>query len=59
MCGKVQDDVDFKGGDIPSNLIENVEEAQGCCEACSKRVDCGAYTFVAFAKLCYLKVRAS
>lgn len=55
----MQDDVDFKGGDIPSNLIENVEEAQGCCEACSKRVDCGAYTFVAFAKLCYLKVRAS
>lgn len=54
-CAATQQDVDLKGGDIPKGTVSNAADIGVCCDACKARPDCGAFTYVPWGQVCYLK----
>ena len=54
-CAAVQQDVDFWGADLPLGAVTGVASVGACCAACLARPDCGSYTYVPSARVCYLK----
>ena len=58
MCGPNQADLDLRGADIPAGTVSDVDSVDACCTACLARLDCGAYTYVPWGRVCYLKSAA-
>lgn len=51
----MQPDVDLFGGDLPSGTVVDVASVEACCSTCKGRSGCGAFTYVPWLRLCYLK----
>ena len=51
----MQQDVDLFGADINGGWTVTGATLEGCCAACTAQSQCGAFTFVPGASICYLK----